>query len=229
VTNSEESRPRGPLFPDVSSYYHVLFVVGVEELGELLSMVEFIVSGSSWIPETEWPEGRRHWIQDYDEFVSALGCADPLMDASKAESNLNIRLARTRDIFSPVPKERGLVYLESVEPYAELHVAGAVTTEPEKLALNILSSDGGALGLRLKYAKHCTYDSEGHAVRHSTETFPNFELYQKLETWVRSHTKPCRFHTTTHGVKASKLRASLEGREILRKHAWLRSRGIELA
>lgn len=212
---------RGAISDTMGSYYNVLFLVDDEELAQLLAKAPFRISGGSWIPAAEWPDGCVDYLERHARFLKAM--QKPDLDAMHWSFELRLRLARSREIYRPIPKEKQQIYLEKYQPDVLIEIAGAVINPKNKLQVNIVSNTGGAVGLRMSYRKKISYESEGYAVQHATEAFPNFQLYRELEAWIKERTRPCRFATG-----ATQLRASDAGREILKKHFWLASKGVGL-
>jgi hypothetical protein len=216
---------RGPLSGTMGTYYNVLFLVDNDELAELLASAPFRISGGPWIPASEWPEGCVDYLDRHAHFLAAM--RQPGLNPLHWSFGLLLRLALSREIYRPIPKENGQIYLELYEPDVGLEIAGAVINARNKLQVNLVSNDGGAVGLRMSYRKKVTYDSEGHAIQHATEEFPNYALYRKLEKRIKERTKPCRFDHAGQ-VVTTQLRVSDGGREILRNHGWLASKSVRL-
>ncbi len=216
--------PGGPLVSEMGTFHHVLFLVDTDELAAWLELVPFMISGSAWIPASEWPDGRRLPGARYAAYLAAM--TKPGLDPMRWLFELSFRLATSRDIYQPVPKEGGKNMLEMLEPDCELQIAGA-TNHAGTLRTNRVSNQGGAVGLRLRYPKKVRYESEAFEQRHDAEPFDNFGLYRQLEARLRATTQPCRFHAPA-GETATQLRASAHGRELLRRHAWLEANQFRL-
>ena len=225
---SEPSRQAGPLTNVMGTYHNVLFLVGAEELSALLALAPFKIGGGAWIPSAEWPDGCVDYLVRCARYVEEMTRASPLLDPLDWSTPLRLRLALTGKIYRAVPKADESIYLEQFEPDLLVEIAGAIIDPKGKLRVNIVSRGGGALGLRLSYRKRIVYESEGFAIEHDTECFPNFGLYRQIEGWIKSHTKPCRFTLANGTTVSTKLHASAEGRAILARHAWLAARAVTL-
>ena len=225
---SEPSRPAGPLTNVMGTYHNVLFLIGAEELSSLLALAPFRIGGNSWIPAAEWPDGCVDYLVRYARYAEEMSRASPLLDPMHWATSLHLRLALTRDIYRPTPKPGEMIFLDQYEPDLLLEAAGAIIDPKGKLRVNVVSNVGGAVGLRLSYRKRVVYESEGFAIDHATESFPNFGLYRQIEGWIKSHTKPCRFTQANGTTVSTQLRASAEGRALLAQHAWLAAHAIKL-
>lgn len=209
-----------------TKWQKIPFLVDAEELEKFLPQDIFLIACSGVVPFMEAQVSKESYLANYKSYVEALKNGN-LDEALKKLTKLTVYLTLDLNTLYILETEKGKGIVRPYLPTVLLQPHYfAYSAIDGKIRSQVFGSNSITWGLMLSFPQ-LVGDPVSQDIKKSS-LYPNFELFSKLQKWIRYETKPTSFCLKGEKVVAP-IRLGANCFSWIANHPQLKTLGIDVA